>query len=235
MTSITANPRWYFHCHASEAQSLGMQRDRSQLDGISLSGAQLRHSSHLTHDDLQTQREEQFKQDVMVGPSSYLASRAWAKLQRQVETAEASFPGKDTKNINIRQSSNQGRRRKMGEKMFLLKEDVKSSCLPKSDILCLMSAASLQKRLNMGHEIRKMLEYVFFVRKIGSKENLDQTLQGDCELLYATLSVTLQILQTWQSFLFPCWRHGLFFHLGILRRTENIDSGSSYTLLKEVE
>lgn len=97
MTSITANPRWYFHCHASEAQSLGRQCDSSQLDAISLSAAKLRQSSHLKHDGLQTQQEDRFKQNVTVVPSSYLASTAWAKLQRQFETAEASFPGKDTK------------------------------------------------------------------------------------------------------------------------------------------
>lgn len=56
-----------------------------------------------------------------------------------------------------------------------------------------MSAASLQKRLNMGHEIRRMSELgVFLGRKNGSKKNLDQILQVDCELLYATAPVTLK-------------------------------------------
>lgn len=123
MTSITANPRWYFHCHASEAQSLGRQCDNSQLDAISLSAAQLRQSSHLKHDGLQTQQEDRFKQNVTVVPSSYLASTAWAKLQRQFETAEASFPGKDTKKIHVRQGAKQGRTRKMGGKIFLPKKD----------------------------------------------------------------------------------------------------------------
>lgn len=96
MTSMSANPRWCFHRHASEAQSWGSQRDSSQLDAISLSGAQLLQPSHLTHDG-QTQRAIQAERHSSVIHSRYLASRAWASWQRQFETAEASFPGKDRK------------------------------------------------------------------------------------------------------------------------------------------
>lgn len=54
-----------------------------------------------------------------------------------------------------------------------------------------MSAAILQKRLNMGHEIRGMLELVLFCRKKWIKEK-DQILQGNCECLYVTVPVTMK-------------------------------------------
>lgn len=65
-----------------------------QLHSIGVSVAQLNPSYHLWilwyDTDLTVQRATR----VTVAPPSYLASRAWARTQRQLETEEVSFPEK---------------------------------------------------------------------------------------------------------------------------------------------
>lgn len=168
MTSITANPRWCFHCHASEAQSLGRPCESSQLDGTSLSGAQLRQSSHLTHVGPQTQPGERFKQNVTGGPPSYLASRAWARVQRQLETAEASFPGKDTRKhpSDKEQSKGEPGKRVLPNKIRLIIVLTKE-WHPVSDKCC-----ELTKEAEYGAWNQKDVRNRFFWEKKWIKEKL---------------------------------------------------------------
>lgn len=102
---------------------------------------------------LQAEREHRFWQSVKV-PSSYLASRAWAKTWRELATDEASLPEKTHVHI-ICELWGLKHRLTLNKQINVM---MSTLSLPKTEILCLTSAASLQKRLHVNRKHKESNE-----------------------------------------------------------------------------